>query len=286
MAYKITHFGDIALPQVMFAEDMSTAAVASTVRQAAGAAFDWRGAARQWPTYQQLAIRAHYSGEALYLIDESSNDLVDEAGNNLIAGEATTILRNQIDDFAAMVGRSAALWRERLDDGARQWRTARLLQVRPRQSPEQWSADVAEVEATFEAANGGWRSAAAVTAASTLAANVPRTLIIAPGGNIEVRDAILTVTASATITSITVTAAALGVALAWTGSLTSGQTLTIDCGAQTVRRGTVNQYSGFSLSAGHTARGWLPLGNGNNIITVTANNSASAVSISAFGLYA
>lgn len=285
MAYKITHFGDIALPKVMFQEDMGTAASASMVRQAAGAAFDWRGTARQWPTYQQLAIRAHYSGDIFYLIDEAVNDLVDEAGNNLIAGEATAILRNQIDDFAGMVGRSAALWRER-DDGTRQWRTARLLKVTPRQSIEQWSADVAEIEATFEAANGGWRSAAAVTVSSTLAANVPCTLIIAPGGNIEVRDAIITVTASATITGITVTAPAVGVALAWTGSLTSGQTLTIDCGAQTVRRGTVNQYSGFSLAAGHTARGWLPLGNGNNIITVTANNNASEVRISAFGLYA
>lgn len=285
MSYKLVQFGSVTLPSVMFQEDMSTAPVASTIAQSAGGSFDWRGANRQWPTAQQLTFRTMVRGETLYLIDEAGRQLIDELGNPLIAGTAQTILRNQVDALAGMIGQRDQLWRERLDDGVRQWRYARLLQARPRQDVEQWAADVVEMEAAFEMANGGWRSQSATTTNGTLVSGGLVGLTINVGGNIEVRDAILTITASGTITSLAITAAALGVSLAWTGSLSSGQVLTIDCGAQTVLRGSVNQYSGFSLAAGHTARGWLPLRNGLNTLLVQSSGPGS-VSVSRYDLYA
>ena len=94
-------------------------------------------------------------------------------------------------------------------------------------------------------------------------------------GTAPVMDGILTITASATITSLVLTIAALGISLKFLGTLTAGQAVAIDAGALTVKRASTDVFADFSLQAGHTAYGWLPLPAATHTLTVVANNTGT-----------
>ena len=268
MPYQISTFGAVTLPIAMSIEDMSSASIPSTIQASMGASFDWRGSARQFPIQQQITVRGSYVG----------------IGTG-VAGELD--LLTKINSLKGSIGKRDTLTRTNFaNPGTTETRIARLLSVKINQDVEQSKALVAEVEATFETPTGGWRASSATTASRTGTGNISITM----GGNIECQDAVITVSGG-NITGLTVASSGIGVNWTWSGTATGGDPLTIDCGAKTIRRGTVNQYAlTFSTSAPiHTARGWLPLAIGANTITVTPTGGTPAnatTTITAFAVTA
>lgn len=271
--YRLYQFEGIALPDRMTEDDLSTGQVESTLVDSVGSAFDYYGSTRRLPRRRTIAARGRYIGETLYLVDHNSNQLVDHSSNFLIAGAPGEILRARIDDLKRLVGRRGTLYRLRDSDNVLQWIQARLLVVDYVQTVANWDR-VADVSATFETLMAAWREQ---TASSQVVSVVSGTnaVLIANDSDISIEDATLTLAASSTITSLTVTNTASGVNWTWTGTLSSGQSLTVDAGALTVRRGSTDVYSGFVLNSGHTARGWLTLAQGDNMLYATVDGSGT-----------
>lgn len=281
MSYRITAFGAVSLPDAMLEDDLSTARVASSLTGTLGGVVDIYGPRQRAAGKQEIEVSGLYVGEVRYLVSHAGDQLVDHAGNSLIAESGRRWLRQQVELLRGMVGRRDQLWRRRDDDGAMHWRTARLLGVEMEQDTDRWAAEVAQVKARFETAQGAWRGAAAVVNTVSLQSNVSRTETMQILGNAPVEDSVITLTATGTITSLRVRVTALGIDWTWAGSLTAGQTLTVDCGALTVRKAGADAYSGFTLNAGHTAAGWLPLAVGSNAVLLLATGPGT-VTISHF----
>lgn len=277
MSYRITAFGQVNLPDSMTEDDLSTARVPTGLADTLGGAVDVFGARQRLPSRQELSVGGLYLGTVRYLVSAAGNQLVDHLGNPVVVSSGRTYLREQLDALRGMVGKRDQLWRRRDEDGAMQWRTARLLSVETKQDTEHWAAEVAEATATFETAQGTWRGESAVTDTTGLNTNITKGQTVAVLGNAPVEDAVITLTASGTVTSFRVRNTAMGVDWTWTGSLTPGQALVVDCGAMTVRAAGVDAYGGFVLNAGHTAAGWLPLAVGDNSLLLLANAAATCV---------
>lgn len=271
MPYQITTFDDVALPIYNPAQDHTGAEVESSLARGAGGLFDTYGSRRKAGSGQSIKLSGVYEGESLFWTDEAGNFIVDESGNFIIIGGETDNLRDQILTLRAKLGVLGTLYRTLLPGTTRQWVTARLLSVSHPQTTED-RLFKAELSCTFESSMNAWREEAFVTSAISMI-NGPVALAVAVGGFATVEDAIITIAPSATITSLRVTGN--GIDWTWTGSLTAAQTLVIDCGAQTVLKGSVDAYSGFSLGAGHTAQSWLPLAPGTNVLNITANNTGT-----------
>ena len=101
----------------------------------------------------------------------------------------------------------------------------------------------------------------------------PTTVIT--NGTANVYDSLQIVfTSAGTTTSINLSNTTNGYSLAWTGSLSVGQTLTINVPAMTVvKTGAVDQYPVTTLGA--TQIGLFKLAAGNNVITYTLSGSGS-----------
>lgn len=263
-------FGSVLLPLGMAEDDLSTGSVDSGLMASVGGSFDALAGRRGLPRRRSIAHLGIYRGDIAYLVTHAGDGLVAHDGNTLIAGEAKTMLRQQVDALRAKIGQVDSLWRLREDDGALQWVTARLLSVGYDQRVE--AVYTATLRSQFETLMAGWRSQAARTA-SVAYPTTYRRLLVHNGGNLPVDDAIVTVTASSTITSLTITTT--GVDLRWAGSLTAGQVLTIDCGRRTVVKAGASAYAGFSLGSGHTTAGWLPLAVGDNRLIVLGTGTGT-----------
>lgn len=263
-------FGSVKLPLGMAEDDLSTGTVDSSLVDAIGGAFDALGSRQRLPRRRTITHTGMYTGQKTYLVTHTGAHLVSHTGARLMVGDAKKVLRGQVDALRAKLGQVDSLWRLREDDGALQWVTARLLSVGYDQTVD--AVQTAKLRSTFETLMVGWRSQAQQVASGSMAA--VGTLLVHNGGDLPVEDALISVTATSTITSLSITTPS-GVALAWTGSLAAGQTLTIDCGARTVKRGSVSLYSGFSLGGGHTVAGWLPLAVGDNFLKVTGTGAGT-----------
>ncbi len=100
-------------------------------------------------------------------------------------------------------------------------------------------------------------------------------------GNGICYDAVITITAgAANITALTISTAN-GTDIDWTGTLTAGNALLIDCGAKSIKNNGVNAYSGFAYGGSHTANSWLELLPGDTAITIdrTGGSTDSTVRV-------
>jgi hypothetical protein len=271
MSYEITHFDSIALPIYNASQQRGTPDVESALKRYTGGVADLWGDNQKLPDVGQIQLAGIYLGEPGAIVTQAGAYLATSTGDHISAGSASNRLRSQLDDLSAMQGKRGQLWRRLADNGQRQWKYARLLKF-AHDSKVDERLIRAECKLLFETYQPGWNNATATTA--TGAAGGP--LLVSIGGNMPVRDATLAITASATITAITV--AAPGCALAWSGTLSAGQKLTIDAGARTVRIGSAtNAYSGFSIATGHTSQRWLDLAPGISGIIVRANAAATVL---------
>lgn len=283
MAYRYIEFDGVPLPAANFEQQHDTAPVESDLLDSVGGVFAYHGNAPKRARRQTISLRGIYWGETDYLVDDLGNPIVDEAGNRLIAGDATAMLRSQVDALRAKRGRQGALVRVRMDDGAEQWLTARLLQIAwQRTRPDM--AVRAELSCQFESAMTAWRAETATSVTVSAAAGVPTGLLTQNGGDVPVANATLAVArTSGTITAVRVQGP--GIDWTWTGTLDTGQTLTVDCGSQTMRRSGADVYGGWVRAAAHTAAGWLPLALGDNPFLVTVAGGNATITISHYNQF-
>lgn len=276
MAYLIDEFDGVALPLYNPQQQDDAAPADPALMDSVGGVFDYWGTGVRPARRQQIEISGIYLGQMAYLVDEAGNRLADEAGNRLIAGSAENRLRAQVEALRAKTGVRGSLWRTRQDDAAREWITARLLRVTHAKRRAEMAV-YATVTCLWESAHVAWRAATATSTSGSATDGALFGLTVSNGGTVTVFDAVMTVTRTAgTITAVAVTGP--GIAWIWTGSLASGS-LSVDCGAGTVRAAGVSSYSGFSLGAGHTVQGWLPLTPGMTplLVTVTGGNATVTV---------
>lgn len=277
--YQYTEFDEIPLPVQDHTQQHDPTSAESTVVDSVGGAFDWLGSTRRRGRRQIITFTGTYSGEVHNLIDDASDPLVDDGGDNLIVGSAAQDVRASVTAIMEKIGQRGTLWRTRLDDDVQQWKTARLLSI-------PWEREVvdvgllAELTCQLETTMDAWRAESSSSDSVGTSSGVPAALTVDNGGSLSVTDAIITVThTSGTITQVDIDDAAAGIDLTWTGSLGSGNVLTIDCGAQTVKKGSADAYSTFSLGSGHTVQGWCPLAVGANPIVVKTTGGAATVAI-------
>lgn len=274
MPYRFDRFDDAKLPFIDPAPDLSSGQVESTLLDSVGGAFDYYGTRQRLPRRQMMSLDGVFMENTNFLVTHTGAYLVTHAGDYLIAGSGAAVIRTYLDKLTGKLGVRGTLWRQRLDDvSVEEWKTARLMQVRaPRDVKE--VSQIVKVGVSFETLMVAWRSAAAITTSESMIAGLIA-LLPTVGGNTTIEDARITITASATITSINVVCTGAGVDWTWTGSLSSGQSLVIECGDATIRKAGADAYSGFTLNAGHSARGWLPMAPGLNVVHVTADNTGT-----------
>lgn len=166
-------------------------------------------------------------------------------------------LQTALDALYALNGQRNLLWKSSDGGTTNRSRYARVLDVRA-----DWGlrngTPYAIVEMDFELAAGNWRGAAhsETTAIDQVA---DKQVKMTNGGNVRVRDAIITITASGTaITSVTVYKNGL-VYWVWDGTLAVGKSLIVNCGTKSITNNGVDAFVGFTLQAGHTGSDWLPI---------------------------
>lgn len=277
--YQIYQFDAVALPLYNPEASHDAGPTDSTLLQSIGGVFDVYGSRRRLPRIQRITMSGIYAvpdTPYVYLVDHAGVYIVDHQGDYQITATAQGYLRRQVDAIRAKQGVRGTLWRRRWDNTTvSQWKTARLLNVRERGNADQ-RAHYAEIDLEFETAHAAWRAATASTASKALVSGGSAGLNVTAGGNVPVSDAALTITASGTITALAIKAVHAGIDLRWTGTLTSGQALVIDAGAQTVLQSGSDAYSGFALGSGHTAQGWLPLAEGITPLIIESNGPGTA----------
>jgi phage-related protein len=110
---------------------------------------------------------------------------------------------------------------------------------------------------------------------------VPKGITLSNGGDITIYDPVITVlVTSGTMTQLDIDGIDDAIDITWTGSISVGTTLQIDCAPQTVTNlsGT-DQYSGFVLNSGHTVRGWLPINPGITPLLFTVTGAGANISV-------
>lgn len=261
MPYRYTKFFDTPLPDRMPEDDLGTGNVESVLLDSIGGVVNYYGPTRRkLPRRDIIDYRGIYVAEKVYLVDEAGNFIVDEAGNRILVAAAGAHLRQQVHALRAQIGRTGPLWRMMDDTGLLAWKTATLLSVEYTRTIND-AGETAELRPIWETGMGAWRDETASAFAKSLTAGVLTPVTVHNDGDVEVLDAVITVArTSGTITAFSLTAP--GISLSWAGAFGAGQSLIIDTGAQTVRVGTINAYSGFALGTGHTVRGWLTLSPG------------------------
>jgi hypothetical protein len=182
-------------------------------------------------------------------------------------------MTTKIDALRALVGTRNYLWTTPDSGSTKRSRLARCLDVRASVRPgfTRWM----QVEMDFELAAGPWAGAAHSAESTTLDAS-PHDVATTNAGNARVRDAIITVRAVGTDLTV------IGVSLAgkvdwhWTGTLTVGNDLVINCGTKRILNNGSDAYATFALQAGHADNDWLPLDAGVNTYSVHLTGGASS----------
>lgn len=283
MAWQIQQFDGVALPLINPNQDHSGAQIESGLQASVGSTFDYFGTRQRRGQQQQVSITGTFEGRTFSIVDHLGNFLVDQSGRIFITGTDNSDLRMQIDALNAKKGVQAQLGRYSLDsNNTRQWITARLLRV---DSPQEVTDRTfkATLSCIFESKMDAWRATTqSITSLTT--GNTPGTLNVWNGGNVTIEDSIISVThtGAGTFGSIRLVVSAIGVDWTYSGTLTTDSVLVIDCGAQTVRVNGANAFTYFTLNAGHTARGWLPLAVGNNMLELAAPGDTVLMQVSRF----
>lgn len=279
MAYQLIEFDSVPLPVYNPRQMHDPMASESGVLRSIGGHVDYFGTRAAPFTSQILSITGVYLHNAPgYIVDEECNRLVDENGDYIVYGDAPTMLLEDLAALRSKVRRSGRLVRRRLNDGYREWKTARMQAMQ--QPQEVRDRDfMATVTCAFEILDEGWHAETPTVAGRELSDGTTKTLYVQNGGALPILDAVLTVTRmSGTITQIDIESADAGIDLRWTGTLSSGA-LEIDCAHSTVRANGVDAYVSTLLQAGHTARSWLPLAPGITPLTLTVTGGDARVSV-------
>jgi hypothetical protein len=187
---------------------------------------------------------------------------------------SSSLLQTSLNAWRALNGQRNLLWKSSDGGTTNQWRYARVMDVRT-----DWGlrngTPYAIVEMDFELAASPWNGAAHTAESTTLDAT-PHTVVTVNGGNVRVRDAVITIRAVGTnITDIQVSITNKA-SWGWAGTLVVGDDLVIDCGAKRITNDGVGAYGDFYLQSGHADIDWLPLDPGSSTISVQRTEGANS----------
>ncbi len=251
MSYLYERFAGVALPENQRADAGSGVRAANIIELPGGGLYDADGLER--------IARAAAEVRATF---------------DLTAGCAAD-LRETYAALLALAGTSGVLYRRHVD-GRREWMNARLLSVQARYE----STEIRHLEGVTVA----WalKSPCWYGAAHDLTVTLntsPKTVTLRNGGNVPNAGPVLTLTAVGTpITAVTVAVSGVS-SFTWTGTLSVGQVLVMDCGARSIKQDGADAYSGFSFDGSHAIPDWLRLGPGDTsvVVTITGGGVASTL---------
>jgi hypothetical protein len=276
MSYRLHRFGDVNLPIYNIKSDFSQGQVESTLLDSVGGTFDYYGTRRRLPRKQNIGFTGLYLGERSYLVDHLGNRFVDHLGNPFITGSGTGGLLAQLEAIYGMLGKRDRLYRQYFDDSTRlEWKQARLLNIQHQRENEDTEL-TATLSFLWETNMIGWRSENA-TETELESGTGERSFSVQVDGTLDVYDAIITITATNTTSSIYLQNTTSTAHWRWTGSLLAGNDLVIDCGTQTVFNNGTSAYTGIEYQASHLTRGIFPLYVGANSININSNAEVSVV---------
>lgn len=279
MPYRYTTFDGVSLPAARPEDDLGVGSVPSTLLDSLGGVFDYTGGTRRLPKRHSIAYRGKYVGDANTIwVDETGAEIVDENGDNFSFGaDYIANLREQRDSIMVKIGVHGQLIRQREEDGLEQYKMAQLLDAKYVRTVEDVNR-VANMDIIFEAPGTPWRRTTATTTTDSLSSGA-NTVAVTVSGAEQVRDAVITITATNNITAVTIT---LGSHTSFTFSDTvlAGNDLVIDTGELSVTNDGVDAYDGFDLNIPtHAIDGWLILESGTNNLVVTVTGGPGTISV-------
>lgn len=265
-------------------QDHSPAGAGSALVDSVGGFFDRFGSDDARAARQPIVISNLVWGETAYLVDNNGNNIVDDDGNYIIAGNDAQMLRAQLVALREKVRKRGTLWRTHLDDETvREWKTARFLRMgQPQQVRDR--KFMATVSLEFESAMTYWHAENATTySGSVTAGSTHYFLVENPSETVD--DAVMTVTrSSGTITAVSLACTDLGIAWSWAGLLGSGESLVVDAGSQGIAEGATAAFSGFTLTG--SAKGYMPIERGNWIFALTTTGGNATYELSLYHQFA
>lgn len=260
MGYTYERFGDTSLPQAAPIADLGTGAADPGLQPMAGGG----------------AYNPHGSGRAPMGAKEVSY-------TGRITG-AWTSLQTQLEALENLIGQQDKLWR-RAADFTQRWCYAVLSEVAVSATNE--NMNYMDIEFVWQLPNPVWHGlhhqapwklddgyylddGLMLDAGDQYVLDTnPKILTINNGGLYPVTSLKVTITAgSADITALGIQIPGRNVDFTFGATILAGKSLVIDTGAWTVKNDGVGAYSSLTRLAGHTARGWLELGSGDNSVTV------------------
>lgn len=177
-------------------------------------------------------------------------------------------------DALKINGKSGTLYRLWDDGTTREWVYARCEDVDANRSLENKNWE--EITFTFLILSPAWNGDG-IDDTETLSSS-PHTYSLSNDGDAVVVDAVLTLTAgSADITSVTFSTG--DAEIQYTGTISAGNDLVIDCGAMSVQNNGTGDYVNFARTANHAEDYWFPLQPGSNPITVTFTGGSTNSSL-------
>lgn len=269
MAYTYTTFGSVPLPIYNIEQDLSVGQVDSALLDTVnGRSVNYLGSLRRVPRSQQIQVQGIYNEDVSLIVDDLNNFIVDESGNIFVSGASGNTLRAQIDALRSAIGTVQKLFRQDLDTGLLRWKLSRLIAV---QQPKSYRdrGVISNLSAVFETAQPRWKTETITTTTESLSVGVS-TVTVDSLGTEDIDDAVITITASGSAVG-SVRIVLNDADFTWTGTLSAGNDLVIDCGALTIQNNGVDAYADLTLAAGHALDGWLKLLAESNEINVTVD---------------
>jgi hypothetical protein len=179
-----------------------------------------------------------------------------------------------------LVGTRAKLYRMIVDDNHLEWAWARFDNLAATRKYGAQSRYFQDVRLSFTVYSPAWYSQDTHYYSSGVAPSEPddlTTLLAESGettvlhvyhsGNIDQPAAIFTITATGTVTLVTINNATTGYSFRHNGTLFSGKTLVIDTGAVSVLNDGVDDYAHFTPPANH--EDWIHIAPGANTLLIT-----------------
>lgn len=293
MTYILTEFATVTLPAKMPVEDIGTGrAVTKPMQLPGGGAFD--------------PLRDSDAVVGLEKIDKEA----------LIHSATASVRVSEYRDLRALLGTRGRLYRLWDGESLSQWVDARLVQVTSRRSVKEYKH--LNVRMSFEKYSSYWRSDPEDLwyfdsgedfdtglffdgetmewyfddgeyfddglffdrIALIYRLNVsPKTVTITNSGNTDVTDAEIRIDAgSANITALEIRITGR-IELDYTGTITAGQELIIDCGAYSVLNNGSNDRANFSVGSTHSINEWFRVRPGGEdvIVAITGGSTDSTI---------
>lgn len=266
MAYILERFGTLTLPIYNPRYSLDTVAAKNTIVRTIVGGFDTVGAAQAVMDLPQVI---NYRA--------------------VILEDSVSAWRTAIDALRTQSRKRAKLYRRAWDTDEIQFCTARFVEAQTERDFQQariydvrlrflqqspwvghdhslWTLDAGELlDDALYLDDGGY---------SVTLNTSPKSLIVTNGGNRATSDVRLTITAGAAdITALTI---ACGDAeMSFSGTVSVGDVLVIDSGAQAVTDDGVAAYGSFALTSNHSIDEWIRLEPGDNTITVTKTGGST-----------